>query len=348
MKIPGYIADARTAARNRQLSLYMPVDFIDELAAAESIDEILQVVARWFRQMFDADRVSIALPSDTAHLRLVALEDKRAIDIDTLIPIKGTMVGRVFRKAHAEICNGLASSTDRDCLILASSGLGSCLDAPLTSGSHCYGTLNVARRRPDAFCAQDQRKLEVLAMWIATLVRVHRQVERLTHISETDPLTRIMNRRAFTDRFRMRCRDWSRRKATLGFAVIDIDHFKRINDTHGHDVGDLVLVYLGKMLSEFFREGDLVARFGGEEFCVLMQDVNEANLLAALERFRVALGAARIRHLQGELSITASIGAVLVLKPEIGLDKIFISADAALYEAKGAGRNRVQLAAAMD
>ncbi|XUK91876.1 GGDEF domain-containing protein [Bordetella pertussis] len=123
------------------------------------------------------------------------------------------------------------------------------------------------------------RKIEALAMWIATLIRVHRQVERLTHLSRTDPLTQIMNRRAFTESFQTRRLEGERRRAEvgtgLGFAVVDIDHFKQINDTYGHDVGDVVLAFVGKMMNEFFRESDCVARFGGEEFCVLMQDVDE-------------------------------------------------------------------------
>lgn len=111
------------------------------------------------------------------------------------------MVGRVYCLAQSEICDDLAASTDLDCVILASKDLGSCLDVPLLSGSNCFGTINVGRVARHAFSQTDMRKLEALAMWIATLIRVHLQVERLTHLSRTDPLTKIMNRRAFAEQF---------------------------------------------------------------------------------------------------------------------------------------------------
>lgn len=326
----------------------MPVDFIDALAQAESIDEILKVVATWFMEMFVADRASITFPVNDSHLRVVALEGNRVIDVDAPVPIHGTMVGRVFSRGQAEICDDLAASTDLDCLILASRGLGSCLDAPLRSGRDCYGTINVGRRDRNGFTLADMRKIEALAMWIATLIRVHRQVERLTHLSRTDPLTQIMNRRAFTESFQTRRLEGERRRAEvgtgLGFAVVDIDHFKQINDTYGHDVGDVVLAFVGKMMNEFFRESDCVARFGGEEFCVLMQDVDEGGMQRLLERFRVALGDCVVTHSAGTVSITASIGAVLVKTSVAGIDRTFRSADLALYKAKADGRNRVRIA----
>ncbi len=338
--------------KKKHLSLQLPVEFIDDLGKTESLQEILVVVAKWFKEMFEADRASITLPKDNSQLRVVALDGNRAIDLDMTVPIGGTMVGRVFSRAQAEICDDLAASADLDCLILASKGLGSCLDAPLRCGPHCYGTINVGRIGRNAFTHADRRKLEALAIWIAALVRVHLQVEELTYLSQTDPLTQIMNRRAFTEHFQA-SRAKGRRRAVgpgfgFGFAVVDIDHFKQINDSHGHDAGDVVLAFVGKMMKDFFRGDDFVARFGGEEFCILMQDVDEAGMRSALERFRIALGKSVVNHLSGQVSVTASIGAVLVLAPDAGMDRAYKSADVALYEAKANGRNRVQLASAIN
>ncbi len=335
--------------KNKHLLLQLPIEFVDDLAKTESLEEILDVMAKWFREMFDADRASITFPQNGSHLRVVALEGNRVIDVGMVVPINGTMVGRVYSRAQAEICADLAASTDLDCLILASKGLGSCLDAPLLSGSHCFGTINVGRVARHAFSQIDKRKLEALAMWIAALVRVHLQVERLTHLSLTDPLTQIMNRRAFTEQFQVKRQERAccSEGRGLGLAVIDIDHFKQINDTYGHETGDVVLTFVGQLMNDYFRDEDCVARFGGEEFCVLMPNIDESGMLSALERFLSLLGDSGVNHEEQFVSITASIGAVLITTSDTDFDRAFKSAELALYEAKANGRNCVEFAAAI-
>lgn len=116
------------------LSIELPVSFIEELSASQGIDDIMNVIARWSRVIFRADRVTIALPgADADHLRLVAMEGNDAIPIDMPVPVSGTMVGRVFAQGKAEICPDLSLLDDWDCKILSDKGLKSCLDVPLLS-----------------------------------------------------------------------------------------------------------------------------------------------------------------------------------------------------------------------
>lgn len=183
----------------------------------------------------------------------------------------------------------------------------------------------------------------VFNMALAFMV-VTRLVRRLEHLSTHDSLTGLMNRRALlgaleTEQGRVR-------RGAPGWALMlmDVDHFKRVNDEHGHGVGDEVLRQIGKALRESSRELDTVARMGGEEFCVLapMTDLHGAALLA--ERLRRAV--TEEATLPGLSPVTISVGVALAL-PQVAEteEQALVRADTALYRAKASGRDRVEFAA---
>jgi diguanylate cyclase (GGDEF)-like protein len=162
----------------------------------------------------------------------------------------------------------------------------------------------------------------------------HNRVAQFKAISRTDWLTGLPNRRALDEMEAME----ARRAASLGLALsrlmIDVDHFKRFNDTHGHAVGDLVLSDVAGILREMARKSDFVARYGGEEFCLLLPEtpIEAAGILA--ERIRAAVEAKRVRPPGHDLPLTVTVS--------IGVsDRDLRTADEALYAAKRAGRNRV-------
>jgi diguanylate cyclase (GGDEF)-like protein len=123
----------------------------------------------------------------------------------------------------------------------------------------------------------------------------------------------------------------------LAVAVLDVDFFKRINDTYGHDVGDAAIVAVAQAMNQAFRGTDLVARMGGEEFCVLA--VNAGDPAELFDRFRQQVEALEIPHAKGTLRMTISIGVTTHVQDS--LDAMINDADKALYEAKLGGRNRV-------
>ncbi len=167
----------------------------------------------------------------------------------------------------------------------------------------------------------------------AALEAANRELDRLSH---TDPLTGLANRRSFFQSAN------GRDIRTHALLMLDVDHFKRINDTHGHDAGDTVLRALASMLAETVRSGELVARWGGEEFILLLADEGASERAEALRR---TLADQAIHAGGARLHVTASIG----LSPAAytgTLDERLTAADRALYRAKQQGRNCVVVAAA--
>ncbi len=153
-----------------------------------------------------------------------------------------------------------------------------------------------------------------------------------------DPLTHVANRRKLEETFYLEAERASRLGQPLTAVLMDIDHFKSVNDTYGHAMGDTVLKELARMISRQARPYDLVARYGGEEFLILMPGAGLEQGKAAAERFRSHVAAARIEGLPH--AVTASFG-VATLKPGEMPQTLFDRADKALYRAKAEGRNRV-------
>ena len=165
---------------------------------------------------------------------------------------------------------------------------------------------------------------------------------RLESISRTDELTGVNNRRFFMEALRLEF-DRSQRYATaLGFGMVDIDHFKRINDTYGHLVGDQALVAVAQFLRKAMRNNDVLGRIGGEEFAILMPHTEQVGCTHALERWRQQIEGLAIDADGVAVHVTVSIGAVCC--PRDGIDRpehLIALADEALYKAKESGRNRV-------
>ena len=156
--------------------------------------------------------------------------------------------------------------------------------------------------------------------------------------ARTDSLTDLANRRAFDDEIGRRFAEWQRRHTPFSLMILDIDHFKIFNDSHGHLAGDEVLRNVGKVLVKTARQMDLPCRYGGEEFAVVLPgtDIHEARIAA--ERFRKAIETAVVKFEDKSLSVTASIGVARVTDNDDMLHLVR-RADEALYKSKEAGRN---------
>ncbi|NVZ49225.1 diguanylate cyclase [Pseudomonas sp. B6002] len=209
------------------------------------------------------------------------------------------------------------------------------------------GTMDEHQQQRDQREQEVAARLKGLAERVANMeqeaqgYREHLEVQRQKAL--IDPLTGLPNRAAWSERLDQEVNAWHQRGNSLSLAMLDLDHFKRINDGYGHLAGDKVLKIIASVLRKRLRPTDFIARFGGEEFVLLMPNSSLADALAAGEMLRQAIEACPF-HFKGEpVTITVSMG-VAQFQPGERSDLALKRADEALYRAKAAGRNQVQAA----
>ena len=175
--------------------------------------------------------------------------------------------------------------------------------------------------------------------------RLQEQASQIeTHISRslTDPLTDLPNRREFNNRLEERMAAWNRHREPFTLLLLDIDHFKKLNDEHGHLAGDQVLSAMGKALRSSIRREDFVSRYGGEEFAILLPKTSLEQAMHVAEKVRDAVGGVVVNFNGQRLAVTASGGCATIRALEQA-ESLIQRADFALYAAKAAGRNRAYL-----
>lgn len=183
-------------------------------------------------------------------------------------------------------------------------------------------TLLVARFQRDQ--ALSQKKLQLLAI--------------------TDPLTQLANRRHAVETAEMEIKKAQRLETPLSFVLMDLDHFKRVNDTHGHEKGDLVLKKVAKILLKYCRQTDVISRFGGEEFLLILPGTDKQGAEIYSEKIRMTLDEDNVDGFEDAVHVTASFGVAQWRMSETEFRETLRRADRALYEAKNKGRNMVQIA----
>lgn len=167
--------------------------------------------------------------------------------------------------------------------------------------------------------------------------------ETLRDLAAHDPLTKLWNRTSVIELLQNEIERAQRQGASVGVVIIDLDHFKQVNDTHGHLVGDQVLCEVARVTNEMTRPYDAVGRFGGEEFLMVLPGCDQINATSHAERIRQAFARAVVKTDVGEVRFTASFG-VTAVGPDayVNVEAAIRSADFAMYTAKRAGRNRVE------
>jgi len=175
---------------------------------------------------------------------------------------------------------------------------------------------------------------------LSELEEKNRELQELAYY---DPLTGLPNRRFFFEHASLIFEEVKRYEKPLSLLVMDIDHFKKINDTYGHDVGDVVLKTFAGVLRGIVRQSDICARFGGEEFVVLLPNTNLEGAKVLAERIRTTVAKNMVEHGSIVIVFTVSIGASQYRKGMQNIDELIKEADIALYRAKEEGRNRVEV-----
>ena len=210
----------------------------------------------------------------------------------------------------------------------------------IASGAHLHFVLGARRglawRRAEAPLILSL--LEVLGRAIASQANE----EQLFKQATTDPLTGLFNRRYFIEKLEQELKGVRRRENLTALLIVDIDHFKAINDTYGHDAGDAVLRHFALLAQESLRESDLIGRLGGEEFGIILPATDLGLARAVAERLRETIAAAGTLTRLGKVRVTISLGLTLLTAADRATDEPLYRADQALYAAKREGRNAIR------
>lgn len=311
------------------------------LELADTEEEALETARRALDRLENAPSVEMLLAdSSQAHLRraLVSTTGKGCDGCHVESPLKCAAVRRAQSLAfvdteHIDACPRLL---DRP------SGRLSAVCVPVSISGRAIGVLHATAPFDSPQAAQLQspdslRSLEVIAAQVGARVGVLRAMESSQLQAGTDPLTGLCNRRSFEHKLG----EYIRKGKPYALSLGDLDHFKKLNDTHGHEVGDRALRVFSQVLKNTLRGEDIFCRFGGEEFAIMLAGVNAQEGARALDRVREALAGTMLRGSVPPFTVSFGI-ADSSMSPD--REDLLRLADDALYAAKRAGRNRVQVA----
>jgi diguanylate cyclase (GGDEF)-like protein len=351
----GELKESQHALERSNLTLAASVETLRTLGeigrgitASLEVADIYTSLCSNIGTLLDADSVSIwLLDAPTAQLRLAfGLEDGQPLPPLTVAlddPERG--VARAARERREFL---IEYPPEQRRAIGATSPMATALFGPLLVEEHLFGVISVQSRTPHAYGDRERLAFASLCAYGATALanaEAHRDLARanaeLGRIAAKDPLTGLANRREF---FRIAAEEVARAhryQRALSVIVVDLDQFKRINDTRGHAAGDMALQTAAFCFAHSLRETDLAARFGGEEFIALLPETGIEGAAQVAERFRDLLAGTDISHNGSIFRVTASIGVSAWHVGEDGIERAIERADAALYRVKRGGRNAV-------
>ncbi len=213
---------------------------------------------------------------------------------------------------------------------------------PVFDGERCCGVVSV--ESAGILDEGDRELLELFAQQIGVAITTARLHAALVHAAWTDPLTGVLNRAALLNGIEGALAEAAANGRTVTVLFVDLDHFKALNDRHGHQVGDTVLQRCAERMQALLPDGGLVGRYGGEEFVLLIADATgEAGVMLA-EHLRAAIAATARAGERESVAVTVSIGIAQYPGDGEEMEALLRAADEALYRAKAAGRNRVRRA----
>ena len=332
-----------------------------------ALDDVLEQIYDSFRSVIPYDRIGLALLEDSG--RTVRSRWARS-ESDTIklgggysAALAGSSLAEIVKTGRPRILNDLETYLEEhpqseSTRLIVSEGVRSSLTCPLVVLGKPIGFLFFSSREKDTYRDVHQGYFMQLASQVSMILEKGRLYEKLLtfnarlqemqtaleHEASHDSLSGLWNRRAVLGLLRREMDRARREKLPLVAIILDLDHFKEINDEHGHLVGDEVLEELSRRLVASVRSAELVGRLGGEEFLILLCPSDEATAKNVMERTRAACSQSLFATRVGDLEVTISLGAAAVENLEgIEMSAILAAADQAMYRAKEKGRNRWEL-----
>ncbi|MFO9100344.1 diguanylate cyclase [Legionella pneumophila] len=323
--------------KNEQITLL--VEMSDIMLACGSQEELSDVMAKYSQRLlqFSSGYLFIMHPSKNYLEKAASWGNPQPHDL-TFTPEQcwAIRLGRIHYAGSSRI-ELMCSHT-----MFAEQPELSLLCVPLMAQNDIYGLLYLEVGLE--FDENQQLLITAFAELTALALANVRLRENLRYQSIRDPLTGLYNRRYLEDFLFKQLHQAERTKASFAILMLDLDHFKKINDTFGHDAGDLVLKELGQILNSDIRLGDIAARYGGEEFVLLLYDIDAQAAKMKAENLRSAISNLQVKYgAQPVGQITASIGISVYPDDAKSPAEVIEAADKALYQAKNKGRNKVIL-----
>lgn len=314
-----------------------------ELNGALGVEQVLQSTIKAVRTLVSADFISISLVRGKGHCVALAEGDGADQLIGREFTREEGLVGQVLKinrplPAKAQ-CHGPTQVFGHDHLL---TGYSSLLVLPLQKEKgEATGALTVAAKEAEVFTRSRQEILELIAAQVAVKIDLGQAHEEINRLATIDGLTGLINHRTFQHGFEVMLAREGRRAGTLSLLLCDIDHFKKINDTHGHPFGDKVLREVADILRRAIRSVDLAARYGGEEFVLVLEGSAEQGGFQMAERIRQEIEKTVFYHDKEPVRITLSLGMAVYPEHAVNKERLISLADQALYRAKEQGRNQV-------
>jgi diguanylate cyclase (GGDEF)-like protein len=326
--------------RNRQMQL--SAEMLQALGTIGSVNETSQVIASYCTKLLpDTPGVLYLYRNSRDILEAQASWGSVASHAQTLEPADCWALKRgqphLTAGPHDLCCAHYEPGT---------AGAGGHLCMPLVTQGEVIGLLYLEGISLDAASSDGQQRLVLRVAEQVALALANVQLrETLRLQSIVDPLTGLFNRRFMDETLRRELIRADRKAASLSLIVLDLDHFKRLNDTFGHDAGDAVLKATSQVIRQCVRESDLACRFGGEEMVVIMPECDGATAAERAEKIRGAIASLDVQHAGRMLgAVTASLGVAVSTEHGTDAETLLRAADQALYRAKRDGRNRVAMA----
>jgi diguanylate cyclase (GGDEF)-like protein len=330
------------------------------------VEDVLDSIFDSFAGIIPFDRIGCAFLSDGG-TRLTSFWARSNLGPQQIgkgysQPMEGSSLEEIFRTGAPRILNDLESYLDAkpqsdSTLRIVAEGGRSTLACPLFVDGRPLGALFFTSREKHAYAKAHQTVFRQIAQEVATVIHksrlfqelvdcnqfLVRQAEQLKEAANRDALTGVLNRKAIMVTLERKIRAAEADGAAVGVIMVDIDRFKKINDSYGHAAGDVVLREFTRRLSATLRQSDYLGRYGGEEFVIVICDTNWKQLRQIAERFRSAIANTPFDVGADSRRLTASFGIALTSAEVESAEAAVAVADQALYAAKAGGRNRCVL-----
>lgn len=310
------------------------------LQACSDFGESIDVIRQFAERLFNSDSGALYLFRESRNQLEIALQwgdgthGRASFHPEDCWALKRGEPHKLDHTHHSLACDHMREAEQMCSLCM-----------PVVAQGNVLGILYLQNHKDRDIGDVEYRLAATLASQIALALSNIKLRETLRDLSVRDPLTGLFNRRYMEESLQREIATAKRKDRQLGLAILDLDHFKKFNDTFGHDAGDLLLRETGGLLMQSSRAGDIACRFGGEEFVLIYPEASPEVVVRLAEELRQAIHAMQIQHYGRALGqVSASFGVAFFPQHGDTTDALLRAADIALYAAKAAGRNCVQQA----